>query len=465
MTDHQGSLRAMSSLLSRRNLLRLTAGAAGAAGLSGLWSTSGASADVVPQAVAPDVLTDDIYPIGFFWPPPRSETTQARYDEIAAAGFNLVLGGNDVLSMPANDAMLKAAAGAGLRALPVEERVSNALPCGNWQDGVSRTLEEYQAYPAFAGFRIADEPSPVTYPRYRMIADVLKDRAPQLLTHFNLVPVYDAGRDAVYREHLSRYIEQVDPTFVSFDHYPLFTDGTVRATYFLNHMRVRNAGLAAGLPTWVYIQAVDHWNLKRPNRAELAWQIIMSLAYGCKGIKYFTYWTPVDRPDFEFGAALIDKQGRQTQVYRDAASLNKDFLQPVGRQLKHKISESVVHANDAPLPVGAIGFSASDQLRAVTGAAVVLGQFKQPGTDDGQRWLLVGNRAYAGPFVTATLTIQPSVGQVSEFNPASGTYSPVTLGTTPNGRTFTSSLPPGGGRLYLLSPQAAQSPAGGGKAA
>lgn len=445
-----------SKQLSRRGLLGLAAGAAGAVALPSL-SASGAATQNTRvtqtslQAVTPDILADDIFPIGFFWPPPRSETTVARYNEIKAAGFNVVLGGNDVLDMPANAAMLDAAAAVGgLRVLPVDTRISNATPCAGWQDRVRATLREYQAYPAFKGFRVDDEPNPVFFPRYRMITDELRAAAPQDLTHYNLVPVYAANRDAAYREHVARYVQQIDPTFVSFDHYPLLTDGTMRATYFLNHRRIREAGLAAGLPTWTYIQAVDHWNIKRPNRAELAWQIYMSLAYGIKGIQYFTYWTPVNASDFVFGAALIDKQGNQTQVYRDAAALNNNHLQPVGRQLKHLVSESVVHANESPLPLGAVGFTASAQLRAVSGGAVVIGQFRQPSAD-ARRWLLVGNRAWNAA-TNITVTIQSSVGAVSEFDVASRTYRPVSLNNTSNGRTFTASFPEGGGRLYLLSP-------------
>lgn len=438
-----------SSKLSRRGVLGLAAGAAGVATMPGL--ASGAAAQVTPQAVAPDILTDDIFPIGFFWPPPRSETNVARYNEIKEAGFNLVLGGNDVFNMPANDAMLDAAqAVGGLRVLPAENRINQEGVCSGWQGRIRATLEEYQAYPAFKGFRIHDEPSPVLYPRYRMITDELRAAAPETLSHLNLRPVYDIKRDEAYREYVARYVEQIDPSFVSFDHYPLLKDRTMRPAYFLNHRLIREAGLAAGVPTWVYIQSVDHGIMKRPNRAELAWQIYMSLAYGCKGIKYFTYWTPESRPDFEFGAALIDKNGNRTQVYQDAKALNNNHLQPVGQQVKHLVSESVVHANDDPLPFGAVEFSESAQLRAVEGGAVVLGQFKQPSTD-ARRWLLVANRAWNAS-TSVTVTIQPGVAEVAEFSVSTRTYNPVPLNNTPEGRTFTANFPAGGGRFYRLSP-------------
>jgi hypothetical protein len=198
----------------------------------------------------------------------------------------------------------------------------------------------------------------------------------------------------------------------------------------------------------MYIQAVDHWNLKSPTREELQWQISISLAYGCQGIQYFTYWTPVDRPDFEFGTALIAKDGRPSRLYHDAAAINTAYLQPVGRQLKHLVSESVVHANENPLPVGTTGFTPTPQLRSVAGRPVVVGQFRTA-ADDGRRWLFVANRSYAvNDRATVTITVQPGIGTVEEFTPADGQYTPVALAAGAFGATIGS----GAGRLYRLTP-------------
>lgn len=122
---------------------------------------------------------------------------------------------------------------------------------------------------------------------------------------------------------------------------------------------------------------------------------------------------PVNRPDFEFGAALIGKDLRPTQVYHDASKINREFLAPVGRELKHLVSESVVHAIENPLPLGAKPFAADAVVQSVTGGSVVIGRFRQA-VDDGQRWLLVANRSYK-----AQTTARP------EFAPATGDYRPV----------------------------------------
>jgi hypothetical protein len=121
----------------------------------------------------------------------------------------------------------------------------------------------------------------------------------------------------------------------------------------------------------MYIPAVDRWNLKSPTREGLQWQISMSLAYGCQGIQYFTYWIPVGRPGFEFGTALIAKDGRPSRLDHDATAINPTYLQPIGRQLKHLVRESVLHANEDPLPAGTTRFTTSPQSRSAAGERVV----------------------------------------------------------------------------------------------
>jgi hypothetical protein len=438
-------------VIARRRLLGLTAAAAGAVAFPPLATALRRSV-----ALAPDILTNDVFPIGFFWPPPKAETTVARYKEIADAGFTWVTGGNDVAKTDtaplgpsdANTLQMRAAEANGLAALPVDARISNAVPCPGWQDRIASVLAEYQGYSNLAGLRIADEPSPVHYPRFGMISEVLDGLSPQSMWHFNLRPVYGTGSEAgIYREHVSRYVHQVRPSFISFDHYPLLTDGTIRPTYFLNWALIREAGLAAGLPTWFYVQAVGHGPMKEPTESEMWWNITTSLAYGCKGIQYFTYWSPGQRPDYNFGPALIapDASGvfRPTHLYRWAQNINLNFLRPVGRELKHLISESVVHAIENPLPIGTTRFTATPWVASVTGNPVILGQFRRPG-DESRRWLLVTNRSY-GAASSVTVTPGPSVGRVLRFVPGTG-YQDEPGGTT----GVRVSLPAGRAALFQL---------------
>ena len=71
---------------------------------------------------------------------------------------------------------------------------------------------------------------------------------------------------------------------------------------------------------------------RRPNESELMWQANVSLAYGAKGIQYFTYWTPDVSSDasIQFGEALVSKGGTLTPLYYSAKNVNR-YLSVVGK--------------------------------------------------------------------------------------------------------------------------------------
>jgi hypothetical protein len=63
--------------------------------------------------------------------------------------------------------MVRACEANGLAALPSDDRIGGATVCPGWLDTVMRARDEYAAAsPASIGFRLADEPSPVHYPRF-----------------------------------------------------------------------------------------------------------------------------------------------------------------------------------------------------------------------------------------------------------------------------------------------------------
>lgn len=426
-------------LLARRQFLTLTGGAVGIAA----WPTTAAAA---PRAL---LLDRDVFPVGFWWPPPPEQTTVSRYREIAEAGFNFVTGGNKVRGMPASQPLLEAAAAVGLSALPLDRRLRPPLQGPDqWPDLVRTVLAEYSQYPAFAGFAVFDEPGPELFAELATVRQQLQAQAPQALAFMNLLAIYapPARTGGDYRRYVGDFVSTVHPPLLCFDHYMLLADGTTRPDYFANWAIIRKAALEADIPTWVFILAVDHYNYRRPTKAELAWQINVSLAYGCKGIQYFTYWSP-DRSGF--GQALIASDGTRTPTYYHAQEINQTYLLPVGRELLGLRSESTVHANDAPLPEGATAFSPDQLVAGVHGNALIIGRFRHPGRrHPDYRWLLVANRAFDAS-AAASVQLGPAAGDVCEFEPGVHFYRPVDAGRGPQ-RHLRVRLGAGQARLYRI---------------
>jgi hypothetical protein len=437
--------------IGRRTLMRLAGMTTGVLAVPALGKGIPHAAAATPGPT-PDLLRGGTYPIGFWWPPPPQETTAARYAEIADAGFTFVNGGNGVQNLERNTAMLQVAALNGLPAVVVDDRISNIQnhPRDAWAAVVKATLQDYQQYPAFAGFNIRDEPNASLFSQIGTVNDLLRRFDPKKLGYVNLFPTYansDQLGTPTYQDYLDRYVAESDPGFVSFDHYGLVGPSPgLRPDYFYNWVLVRNKALQADLPFWGFILACAHFNYRLPTEAELLWQINVGLAYGCKGIQYFTYWTP--EPPEIFREALVSRDGELLPLYYAAQRVNNDHLRPMGKQLLHLTSESVTHFGEAEPPMGVEIFTGDDWVTSAEGSAAILSRFgDEQGSD--KRWLLVTNRSFDSAATTA-LTLPPTLGALFEFDTSRDEYTLARTDDTPDGQVLQVNLSPGGARLYRL---------------
>jgi hypothetical protein len=195
----------------------------------------------------------------------------------------------------------------------------------------------------------------------------------------------------------------------------------------------------------VFIQTLAYNNHREPTAAELLWQVNISLAYGAKGIQYFTYWTPEAARGEGFGPALITVDGKRTSRYYAAKEINTTWLHQVGRELKPLVSETVEHANETPLPNGAVGFTPTNLVSGITGSAVVVGTFRSRDEASGDRWLLVSNRSHSERARAVLSLKDAAVGSVGVFQPARQQYVPQRVGP------LQISLAPGAATLIKLA--------------
>jgi hypothetical protein len=475
--------------LTRARFLRL---AGTGLGLSFIPSSLALWGGTPAFAASSPLLSNGQYPIGLWWPPPPDQTTVERYQEIAAAGFNFVIGGNGVINDSTNPGALNAAAACNLRFLLTDGRLRNIIRDStaaastsvqqtqeasimqrlltrgnagstshtatsvtstdsreNVRLRILRLMELYGGYPALAGLNLYDEPSRAQFGIVGYAKEVLQGLAAEQLPYVNIWPSYaslSALGTSSYEEYLRLYLSEVKPPLLCFDHYPLLSGTQITSSYFYNWAVIRRYSLQAGIPSWVFIQSAEFggsgtgiFYRRRPNEAEIRWQINVSLAYGAKGIQYFTYWTPTAT---SFVESLVSREGVLTPLYAYAKRAN-DYLKVVGKALLPLTSESVVHANENPLPKGAKAFKADGYIKSVSGSSVILGRFRDlaGGTE---RYLLVMNRSFANTAQTR-LKLSDSVSEVLELDSQTGTFVPVA-----QQGSILLSIAPGGARLYLL---------------
>jgi hypothetical protein len=425
--DEERSSQEIARTIDRRTLLKI---AAAAGVLPFLTGTTSAAAAVGGSPL----LSGPTFPIGAFWPPSMQPAfnTLARFQEMKDAGFTFSFVGSGDGDDPAYvHSTLSFTDQVGLQALVV--------------NGPSRALQvrsEYARHPSFAGFRLWDEPSPPDFAGLASGAAAVQAAAPELLPYINLYP----GEGEDWRRYVQGFVNVVRPALLSYDRYPLFADGNDDGSYFAAWQEMRSAGLGTGLPTWIYIQSMGFDGTRRtPSAAELAWQVNVSLAYGCKGIQYFCYWTPRNSGNETFGPALLDFNGNRTPLYDAAQALNTNWLTPVGAQLKPLVSESVVHANEPSRPAGSHPFGPDMFLSSTSGSAVVLGRFRSTDRKPRTRWLLVANRSHASTAQATVNVNTATVVSISRYDPAMNSYI-----AQPNSATINVTLPAGGAALYQL---------------
>jgi hypothetical protein len=423
------------------------------------------------QTTGPEILSQEgEYPIGVWSPPPPRETTAARYAEIANAGFNFVIGGNGVNTTDLHRRALDAAwaHNNSLGFFLTDNILQNAIKgevSPDRQDAVTkrltRLLDDYRAHPALAGLNLYDEPNSRLFGILAYAKRELRRLAPQELLYVNVWPSYAAPRALgarTYGKYLNRYLSAVSPPLLSFDHYPLLSKG-ITSDYFYNWAVIRNVSRRFGVPSRGFIQSVGFDGRKvglsrrrKPTKNELFWQINVALAYGAKGLQYFTYWNPVD-PQIRFGNALINSEGDQTDLYGYAQKAN-GYLKKVGKELLPLKSESVVHAKERRLPRGAKAFRADGYVNSVGGDPVILGRFSNPDVST-EQYLFVANRSLANSAITLlTMSAAVSSGVVERLDLSPGvpdkTYVPVPLEGTSSRRILQVTLKAGRAELYRL---------------
>ena len=231
--------------------------------------------------------------ISYFCPPPQ--LTLERIQEVKDANFNVAMLNGDTAS--ANKNALNFCQQVGIKGLVMDSRLYNL----KYHPGDSRfsvymnsIINDYSSHPAFWGYYINDEPTASTFDIYGGVTDYLTAHDPNHIPYMNLLPTYATPEQlgaATYEDYVDLYLSKVHPKILSYDNYPLINNGTERADYYQNLEIIRSRGLSANIPFAAVILSTPHLNYRDPNEDEINWQINSSLAYGAKGVFYYTYGT------------------------------------------------------------------------------------------------------------------------------------------------------------------------------
>lgn len=281
----------------------------------------------------------------------------------------------------------------GIRANVWDERIRDAIKAEDAQacDAIiAECVRDYAPYRACVGFDIVDEPSCRDFAGLGRVVDACRRYAPDYESVINLFPNYATPEllgCLTYEEHIRRYMDEVRPTMLSYDHYHFLKDeerGEVKADlgrehesrifenahssrerdgFFENADIIRRAAREAGIDAMMIALLIEHGPYRRLTREELSYEASVCLAYGFRRMSYFTYGLPKGDDDFwHWQHAMIDNEGTRDEHFYDVEAISQ-WLLPLGRHLFSLDCERVVHTDREALSHG--------RIRALSGAAVV----------------------------------------------------------------------------------------------
>ena len=265
--------------------------------------------------------------------PPNDSTTDARIAELAGAGLDV--------------------------ALPAW------ADSGRFEDNLRRIR-----YAADHGVRCLEDPA--------LVAE-LRD----------LRGLYWFGNRAAWESYARSFIETVHPSVLVNNQYD-FLVGSDRQQFVENAAAMRALSDEYGIPFWVIVLLVQHLQYRGLEDGELRWEVAQLLAYGARGVGYFTYWTPAPDPAFNWQPAIIGYDGTRTHWYDMLAAFNPRVL-AAGEALAGLTWISTQHAGSVPR--GGAPFAPDDWVRDVEGRAAI-GRFAG---GSGERYLLIANSDSLAP--------------------------------------------------------------------
>lgn len=292
---------------------------------------------------------------------------------------------------------------AGLKAIVSDERTTGydwrAVDPAAARTRVNALVSEVRDHPAVFGYNLRDEPPADFFPGLATVAGIIREAHPGAWPYINLFPNYATpGQLGApdYEAYLEKFVEVCRPPILSYDHYALNEGGSLGGGYFANLESVRRVARKHSLPFWNIIQSVGCLNFREVSAADLRFQVYTSLAYGARGIAYFTYFAPEMG---NFRASPVDQFGHKTSAWHAMQNVNLQIAQ-LAPTLLQLTSQRVYHFGE--IPDQCAGPDDASLVKAIAGP-MLAGDFTHA---DGSSYVMVVNRDF-----THSIPCQPQFRQ------------------------------------------------------
>jgi hypothetical protein len=279
---------------------------------------------------------------------------------------------------------------AGLKAIVSDARTSGydwaSVDAATARTNATALIRETVKDPAVFGYYLRDEPSAAWFPQLEKVASVVREFAPDKWPYINLFPDYAENWQLGtpnYSEYVDRFIATCHPKILSYDNYSIMDDGSLRNNYWSNLEAISAAARKHHLEFWNIVLAVAHFNYREASAADLRFEAYTSLAYGARGLAYFTYFTPAVGG---YRGGAIDQFGHETPTWQNLRNVNMQ-VQKLGPFLMQLTTDEVYHIGEVPASCEAA--PTNSLVASVSGDNWLVGDFTH---SDGSRYVMIVNK-------------------------------------------------------------------------
>lgn len=283
------------------------------------------------QTTAPDIqtLTNNIFPEAYpkikhtsdfpivAWGGiPSDNLSVERFVELRESGINI-----NLTSFENADQVQQALD------LGKETGVKILIRCPEIRTSPKDIAKRFMHHAATFGYYVVDEPSIAALGPEQNIINSIRTIDSTHYCYVNLYPDYatnDQLGTSNYTEYIEKVIQNLSLNLLSFDYYPIINGNYLRNSWYSNLEIIRNKSVTFGIPFWAFALTTSHSIYPIPTIQHIRLEVYSDLAYGAKGIQYYTYWTK-NSPNFQYISGPIEKDGTRTVVYDIIKQVNSEI--------------------------------------------------------------------------------------------------------------------------------------------
>ncbi|MBN2001020.1 hypothetical protein JW935_25975 [candidate division KSB1 bacterium] len=271
-----------------------------------------------------------------------------------------------------NKKALDYAESAGIKLILSDQRINSfILNEHSIFSELDAAVKDYHSHPAFFGYMLDTE---IAYDRFERISAVKKylhNRDPLHPSLIIIQPLYASPSQLQiddYSKYIDNFLKIVDPELFCLNYFPVTQSGPL---YFSNLQICYDLYRTKGVKFWGTVLSLSFAPYPQIKHSYLRFQAYCSLAYGARGLTFYSFYLPRDQK-WVYQEALVDPAGEKTPLLSHAATINGE-IEKIGTTLMHLTPKGVYHSE--PVTAGCFPLSPDLGIQNIHGRDIIAAFF------------------------------------------------------------------------------------------